>query len=564
VTRRIFWQAVLAATGIALVFLVLFQLVSDEPAVEQRTVEVPVQGGTYVEGILGFSEVINPILAPRMMQANPVDQDLSSLVFDGLTSLDYSGRITPSLAVEWQVSEDGKVYEFRLRPDVRWHDGAPFTSADVAFTVQAIQDPGYQGDPSLAELWRTVTVETPDDETVRFELAEPLPSFINYTTIGLLPAHLLGSVPAGELREDEFSTTRPVGTGMFQVESVSLDRVVLAANQDYWGSQPFLEGVEFWFYADWAGLLADYDRDEIQGFHPPQISYLLTLATLPDLQLYSAETAGYGIAFLNLARETVPFFQELEVRQALLYALDRQTLIDTVLLGQGLVAHSPIAPMSWAYDASGRQYGYDPERAIGLLDASGWMDSDGDRTRDKEGVDLAFTLLTADEATLLGLAEAMALQWQAIGVEVKVVPVSSEGVNEAVRSRDFDAALVQVDLTADPDPYPLWHSTQAEAGQNFSGYSSEEADLVMEQIRSTTDVDELAQLYASFQHTFAEDVPSLLVYVPIYTYAVDAEVRGVQLSPLFYSSDRFRNIEDWYMQTESVVARENELDKTTE
>jgi len=564
VTRHIFWQAVLAAAGIALVFLLLFQVASDEPPPPETAVEMPAQGGTYIEGTLGYSEVINPILAPRMVQANPVDQDLSTLVFDGLTSLDYSGRITPSLAVEWQVSEDGTSYEFRLRSGVRWHDGAPFTSADVAFTVQGIQDPGYQGDPSLADLWRTVRVETPDDETVRFELTEPFPSFINYTTIGLLPSHLLGSVPAAELPEDEFSTTRPVGTGMFRVESVSPDRVVLVTNQDYWGPKPFLEGIEFWFYAEWGGLLADYGRGEIHGFHPPQINYLPTLATMAELSLYSAPSAGYGIVFLNLARETIPFFQELEVRQGLLYALDRQHLIDTVLLGQGLVAHSPIAPMSWAYDPAVRQYGYDPERSIGLLDAAGWMDSDADRTRDKEGVDLAFTLLTSDEAVLANLAEEMARQWQAVGVEVEVVSRSSEAVNEAVRNRDFDAAVVQVDLTADPDPYPLWHSTQVEFGQNFSGYASEEADVVMEEIRSTTDVEELTRLYGAFQRIFAEEVPSLLIYTPIYTYAVDAQVRGVQLSPLFYDSDRFRNIEVWYMQTEAVVTGENQLDKTTE
>jgi peptide/nickel transport system substrate-binding protein len=565
VTRHIFWQAILAALGIVLVFLVLFQLGSDQLPVEGPTVEVPVRGGTYVEGVLGYSEAINPILAPRMVQANPVDQDLSALVFNGLTSLDHSGRISPSLAVEWQVLEDGAIYEFRLRPGVRWHDGAPLTSADVAFTVQAIQDPGYQGDPSLADLWRNVRVETPDDETVRFELAEPFPSFINYTTVGLLPAHLLGNVPATELPEHEFSTRHPVGTGMFKVESISPDRVVLAANQDYWRPTPFLDRVEFWFYAGWEDLLADYEQGQIHGFHPPQIAYLSALAAMPELQIYSAESAGYGIVFLNLAGEATPFFQEKEVRQGLLYALDRQMLIDTHLRGQALVAHSPIAPMSWAYDPSVREYGYDPERAIGLLDASGWMDTDADRIRDKDGIKLSFTLLTGDDASLASMAEEMARQWQAVGVEVQVRQVSSEAANEAVRSRDFDAALVQVGLTADPDPYPLWHSTQAEAGQNFSGYASEEADVVMEEIRSTADIDELTRLYHSFQHIFAEDVPSLLVYYPIYTYAVDAQVRDVQLSPLFYSSDRFRNIEDWYIQTEAVVVTgENELDKTTE
>ncbi len=563
-TRHIFWQALLAALGITLVFVVLFQLVSDEPPVQEPIVEVPARGGTYVEGILGYSEVINPILAPRMVQANPVDQDLNALIFDGLTSLDHSGQISPSLATEWEVSEDGTVFEFRLRSGVRWHDGAPFTSADVVFTVQAIQDPGYQGDPSLADLWRAVSVEAPDDETVRFELAEPFPSFINYTTIGLLPAHLIGNVPAAELPEHPFSRTNPVGTGMFRVGSVSPDRVVLAANQDYWGRVPYLEGVEFWFYADWEGLLADYEEGKIQGFHPPQITYLPRLAAMSELQLYSAQSAGYGIVFLNLARETLPFLQEVEVRQGLLYALDRQMLIDSALLGQALVAHNPIAPMSWAYDPSVRQYGYDPERAIGLLDASGWMDSDADRIRDKEGVRLAFTLLSSDDATLVGMAEEMALQWRAVGVEVDVVSVSGEEVSEAVRSRDYDAALVQVGLTADPDPYPLWHSTQAAAGQNYSGYASEQADVVMEEIRSTTDTEELSRLYDTFQHIFAEEVPSLLVYYPIYTYAVGSQVRDVQLSPLFYPSDRFRSMEDWYMETEAVVTGENGLDKRTE
>lgn len=564
-TRHLFWQALLATLGIALVFVVLFQVVSEEPPVQEATIELPARGGTYIEGTLGYSEVINPILAPRVVQANPVDQDLSALVFDGLTSLDHSGRISPSLAIEWQVSEDGTVYEFRLRPGVRWHDGAPFTSADVAFTVQAIQDPSYQGDPSLADLWRSVRVETPDDERVLFELDEPFPSFINYTTMGLLPAHLLGNVPAAELPEHSFSTANPVGTGAFRVESVSADRVVLATNEDYWGPAPFLEGVEFWFYAEWEGLLADYEEGKIQGFHPPQITYLPRLATLPELQLYSAQSAGYGIVFLNLARETLQFFQEMEVRQALLYALDREMLINTALLGQALVAHSPIAPMSWAYDPSVRQYGYDPERAIGLLDASGWMDSDADRIRDKEGIGLAFTLLTSDDATLVNMAEEMALQWRAVGVEATVVSMSGEEVNESVRSRDYDAALVQVGLTADPDPYPLWHSTQATVGQNYSGYSSEQADVVMEEIRSTTGIEEPTRLHHAFQQIFAEEVPSLLIYYPIYTYAVDAQVRDVQLSPLFYTSDRFRNIEDWYVLTEAIVVTgENELDKTGE
>ncbi len=563
-TRHIVWQAILALLGIALIFIILFQLVSTSPP-EVDTSEVPASGGTYIEGILGYSEKINPILSPPMVPANPVDQDLSAMVFDGLTSLDETGRVSPSLAREWEVSEDGNVYEFRLRRDVVWHDGAPFAAADVAFTVQAIQDPNFQGDPNLSELWRNVTVEQLDNFTVRFTLEEPFPSFLQYTAIGLLPAHLLSDVSAADLPSHDFSTRNPVGTGMFMVDSVSSDQVVLIANPSFWGPKPYLEGIELWFYPDWDGLLEDYERGEIHGFHPPDLQDLPTLVGMPNLQLYSAQSAGIGLVYLNLMNDTLPFFEEKEVRQALLYALDRPALVDQVLGGQGLVADSPILPTTWAYDPAVRQYAYDPERAIGLLDASGWMDSDGDLIRDKDGVELAFTLLTNDDATMIQMGEELARQWRAVGADVMIRTVTNEAAVHFVRNRNFDAVLVEIELTADPDPYALWHSTQAESGQNFSGFASDEADLVMEEARLTADPERRAELYRVFQQIFTEDVPSLLIYYPVYTYAVDVQVRDVQLSPLLHTSDRFRNIQDWYVQTEEIVIGEDsELDKMDE
>ena len=567
VTRHILWQAVLALLGIALIFFVVFQLattVAPAPP-EVVTVEVRAAGGAYVEGVLGFSDTINPIYSARMVPSNPVDQDLSTLVFDGLTVLDETGRLAPALASEWDVSDDGMQYEFRLREDVLWHDGAPFTAADVAFTVQAMQDPDYQGDPSLGELWRNVTVEQLDPHAVRFTLAEPFPSFLQYTIIGMLPAHLLGNVAAADLLYHDFSTRNPVGTGMFMVDEVTTDQVVLAASPGYWGPKPYVDRVEFWFYADWDGLLEDYQRGEIQGLHPPGLEELSELEEVPGLQFYSAQSAGYALVYLNLAEESLPFFQQKEVRQALLYALDRQGLVDEVLRGQGLVADSPILPITWAHDPGVRKYGYDPERAIGLLDAAGWQDSDGDLLRDKEGVELAFTLLTSDDPVMVRMAEEMARQWRAVGVEATIRAVSSDAAIHFVRNRNFDASLVEIELTADPDPYPLWHSTQAESGQNFSGFASEEADVVMEDARRTTDPAERLELYSTFQQIFAEEVPSLLIYYPIYVYAANEQVRDVQLSPLLHTSDRFRNIHEWYVQTEQIVVSENgELDKTDE
>jgi peptide/nickel transport system substrate-binding protein len=565
VTRHILWQAVLALLGIVVVFFVIFQLATTATPPEVATVEVRAAGGSYVEGVLGFSETINPIYSARMVPANPVDQDISTLVFDGLTVLDETGRLAPALATEWDISEDGMQYEFRLREDVVWQDGAPFTAADVAFTIQAMQDPNYQGDSSLAELWRNVTVEQVDEYTVRFTLQEPFPSFLQYTIIGMLPAHLLSNVAAEDLPYHDFSTRSPIGTGMFMVDTVTADQVVLVANPDYWGPKPFLERVEFWFYSEWDGLLEDYERGEIQGLHPDDLEELADVEAFPSLEMYSAQSAGYGLVYLNLASESLLFFQQKEVRQALLYALDRQGLVDEVLEGQGLVADSPILPITWAYDPGVRKYAYDPERAIGLLDATGWQDSDGDLVRDKEGVELEFTLLTSDDPIMTRMAEQMARQWRAVGIEATIRAVSSDAAVHFVRNRNFDAALIEIELTADPDPYPLWHSTQAESGQNFAGFSNEEADIVMEEARRTTDRERRFELYAAFQQIFAEEVPSLLIYYPIYVYAVDEGVRDVQLSPLLHTSDRFRNIYEWYVLTDEVVVSENgELDKTGE
>jgi peptide/nickel transport system substrate-binding protein len=564
VTRHIIWQAALVVLGIVLTFVVLVQLDSSVP-VEEVTLEVPTSGGTYIEGVLGFWERINPILAPSMVPANPVDQDLASLVFDGLTALDETGQLVPALATEWDVSEDGSLYEFRLREDVRWHDGAPLTSLDVAFTVQAMQDPGFQGDPGLAELWRNVSVERVDTHTIRFTLEEPFPSFLQYTTLGLLPAHLLSNVPAPDLPSHGFSTRNPVGTGMFMVESVTQDRIVLARNPDHWRSLPYLDGIEFWFYADWADLVEDYEGGNIQGFHPPHLENVQDLLKMPNLRLYSAESAGYGLVYLNLDRESLPFFQDIGVRQALLYALDRQMLVDQVLLGQGLVADTPILPMIWASNSAVRHYGYDPERAIGLLDASDWLDADGDLVREKDGIELAFALTTNADPIMVEMAEEMARMWRAVGVEVTIRSITSEAALRSVRDRDFEAALVEIELTADPDPYPLWHSTQAESGQNFAGFANDDADRLMEEARQTADPERLLELYHTFQEIFAEEVPSLLIYYPVYVYAVDSRVHNVQIPPLLHNSDRFRNVQEWYTETEQIsVIESSELDKTNE
>ncbi len=544
------WQAIIALLGIALLVSLLGYL-----AFSFTTVTVPDQGGTYVEGLAGNPQYINPTLC----QYSQVDSDLASLVFSGLTDVNERGEIVNDVAESYSISEDGLTYTFRLRHDVRWQDGTALTAADVVFTIEAIQDADYQGVPHLAELWQNVQVEKIDDYTVQFTLPEPFTPFLDYTTIGLLPYHVLKDVPARLLPMNRFSFA-PVGSGPFRVEVVSARKAVLSANPYFYGPKPYLTRLEFKFYPDYESLFSAYERGEIEGISYVRPEDLPKIRGTGKLTLFSARLSGYAVVLLNLNNSTAPFFGDKEVRQALLYALDRQKIIDHVLAGQGLVAHSPIMPDSWAYFSRLKHYCYDPAQASELLDEAGWVDADGDGVRENEdGRPLEFSLLTNDDPTRVKIVEEIARQWMEVGVRANPQKVGISGlVRDFLRPRRFEAALIEWgELPPDPDPYPMWHSTQTEGeGQNYSGFAHSQADEIMEEGRRIPDQARRIELYHRFQEIFAEQVPSLLLYYPVYNYAVDNVVKGIQLGPLTEPHDRFRHIAQWYMATRRVIVSE--------
>ena len=566
-SKHLRWQVIITLLGIALLGSLLGYL-----AFTRVTVAVPYVGGTYTEGLAGNPQYINPILC----QYNQVDRDLCSLVFNGLTKLNERGEVVPDLAERWEISDDCLVYTFHLRRDVRWHDEVPFSSDDVVFTIEAIQDPHYQGVHYLAELWRSVEIVKVDSHTVEFTLGEPFAPFLDYTTLGILPVHLLAQVPAESLPSDPFNG-HPIGTGLFQVEEINAEHALLQANPDFYGPKPYLNKIEFRFYRSHESVLSAYERGEVQGIGRALPEDLAQVEANAGLRLFSARLTGYTLIFLNLKDLELPYFQEKLVRQALLYAIDRQKIVDRVLKGQGLVAHSPILPETWAYDNDVVRYEYDLERAKDLLTEAGWRtpihlsamigdtsEEDDEGVREKAGVRLAFTLLTDDDPLHAELAEEIALQWEALGVKATPRTISSGLVGEFLHPRKFEALLIDLELHGDPDPYPLWHSTQAnDEGQNYAGFVDYEVDKLLEEARCTTDSGRRAELYHRFQEIFADEVPSLLLYYPIYTYAVDEEVRGVQLGPLGDPSDRFRNVTEWYILTKRVIITqaERELDK---
>ncbi|HEY74922.1 MAG TPA: peptide ABC transporter substrate-binding protein [Thermoflexia bacterium] len=547
--RTVRWQVLLIGVGMALVAILLTYL-----ALTYTTTQVPTAGGTYVEGVAGVPHYINPLLSAY----NEADRDLCALVFNGLTRFNGQGDVVPDLAESWEVSLDGLTYVFHLRDNVYWHDGVPFTADDVVFTVRLLQAPDYPGPPDVGALWRTVKIAKVDDYTVRMILPEPFAPFLDYTTIGLLPAHLLEGVSSADLPALEFNL-KPVGTGPFQVVEVEtadgeIRSVLLERNRRYFRPGPLVDYFRFRFYPSYSTAFRAYRNGDVEGVGRVELQDLPEARQDDDLNLYSAQLAQYSLIYLNLLKaDDLPFFQEVEVRQALLYGLDRQAIVQDLLDGQAIVAHSPIVAGTWAYDPQIRRYDYDPEQAQALLDEAGWTLPPQGGVRTKDGRPLSFELLASTDPLREAIAEEVARQWGELGIGVTVVTTGPVDVRDALEQRSYQAALVDLALPGDPDPYPLWHQTEITQGQNYAGLDHRRISEIIETARIVTDRQQRIDLYREFQQVFADEVPAILLFHPVYTYGVSNKVKGVQIGPLMYPSDRFATVNRWYVATKRVI-----------
>ena len=529
------WQVILAVMGTVLLGAYLSTI-----GVAQPTEVGSADDHHFYEGLIGNPQYLNPLLAGY----NPIDQDIAALIFEGLVRDDGFGNLEPVLADNWTVSEDGRIYTFSLRRDVTWSDGRPFTSDDVFFTFQLIQADDFPGDPTWRALWQTVQMEQLDPYQIRFQLTEPFPAFPYYTTVGILPHHILQTIPAGALLTDPFNL-QPIGTGPFKLTEATDQYIRLAPNERYRQTEAHLNPFEFRFYPTSEALFQAFQQQEIDGISRASLSLMQQLFERPDLQFFSAPLPRYEIVYFNLRDvDAYPFFQDKAVRQALFQAIDRQNLIDQVLLGQAILARGPFLPWSWAFNPNQNYVEFDPKQAGALLDQAGWQDSDGDGIRDKDGTVLRFKLLTDNSPTRGAVATDLVRQWQALGIDVTVEGIDQNPA-ERLTAGQFEAALIEVQLFGDPDPYSFWHQTQIEGGQNFAGWDNTEASEALEAGRMAVARGDRIKAYYQFQDLFAEEMPALILYHPVSTYAVRDSVKNVQLSALTSASDRFRNVLDW-------------------
>ena len=507
----------------------------------------PAFGGTYVEGVAGAPLYFNPILA-----ATSVDQDVSRLVFSGLTRFDRDGTIIADLAATFDVDPSGKVWTFSIRSDATWHDGAPVTADDVLYTVGLLQDKAYNG--PFADAFRGVAVSALGAKVVRFTLPDVYAPFAGSTTVPLVPAHLLGAVPFADLARQPFNQ-RPIGTGPFKVSEVDARQVTLMRSDDFYRtkparSRPYLDKIVLRFYRDESEALAALGRGEVDaagGLSPQDAE---RARTLKSIDLFSLPTNDFTALFLNV-RPTKAVFRDRVVRQAIVTAIDRGKVLQVAADGRGSVADEFVPSSSWAFVRDVPRYPFSVADSRAMLDAADWVDHDGDGIRDKNGVPLAFSIATSDEAPRLAAARQIADFLGAVGmkVEVRAVPFV-ELVDRVARQRDFDALLVGITVGNDPDPYPFFHSSQVnDPGDDFSGYSTLPMDRLLEQARRSVDQTKRRELFAQVWTAIATDVPVVFLYYTDYLYAQSHTVQGFKIAPVNDPPQRFWNVEDWYVKT---------------
>jgi peptide/nickel transport system substrate-binding protein len=530
------------ALGIAAVGAAWFAF-SGSLAQEDKPVE-----HRYVEAVVGAPFRVNPLFA----HLNDADRDIASLVFSGLTRLGPDGAVLPDLAETWEISDDGSRVTFHLRDDVVWHDGEPFTATDVVFTHALLADPALEADPDRAPLWRKVTCEAPDDFTVACQLPEPFAPYPAYATTGILPSHLLEGTDALTIASSAFNL-QPVGTGPYRLTQFDQARAVLTANERYHLGAPKLSEIELLFFPDASAAAASVARGEAQGV------LLDSTATSEDMEVissndglesYEANRTAYTVLYLNNAQAPL---DDQRVRRAIAETVDVDAIIETLLDGRAVKADSPIVTGTWAHNSELEPYERDTGEARDLLEEAGWALAGDSEVRTRNGVELRLTLLTDRDPLRALVSQTVAAQLADVGISVTL---ASEESTDLIRNflipRQYQAALFGWDPGPDPDPYPAWHSSQAsDSGRNLAAYVNAQADKLLEDARRTRDTDERQRLYYDFQDIFRDDVPSLLLYHPVYTYFVSEDIRDIELGTLFSSSSRFTGVHEWRFEESS-------------
>lgn len=483
----------------------------------------PDRGGTLVVAVSGDPGHLNPGITTGFEVHAVADS-----IFNGLVGLDDNANPMPDLATSWEVSDDGRTYIFHLAEGVTWHDGEPFTSADVEFTFEEILL-RYHSRTKAGLENVLASIDTPDDTTVVFHFAQPyapLLQRLNVTEAPILPKHIYERV--GDIQTAE-ANLEPIGTGPFVFrEYVTDDHVTLARNENYFkDSLPYLDEVVFRVIPDQNTQLLALEQGEVDFIWRVPGGEIERLRASDEIDLYSLNSGpggGFCVVTLtfNLQRE---IFEDIRVRRAIAHTIDRQQIVDQVIFGQGSAATGPISSqMSFAYTPDVTQYAHDPEAAASLLDEAGYPASGGN---DRFG----FTLLHFPSFSKYG--EVIRQNLAEIDVDVELVPLDrSAFLPRVFGERNFDTNIISYCNNTDPTIGVSRMYVSDNIGDipfsNGAAYVNPEIDRLFQEAAQETIPAARGEIYGEIQRILTEDLPYWWLVETQFTAASGANVSGVK------------------------------------
>ncbi len=518
----------------------------DEPSEDDPVSEEPAVGGEMVYGMTGEPVILNPIFSTGTPASFVNDRVYASLV-----RADENLQMQPYVAEDWEYSDDGLEWTFHLRNDVYFHDGEQLTADDVVYTFMTILHEDYTG--VRATTYEPIEeVVAVDDTIVQFILKKPHAPLLSNLNMGILPKHHFEDQPVAQLNELDINDA-PVGAGPYVFgEWRSGEYMVLERNPDFFLDGPYIEEVRIRFYGDEQVMLTALEAGDIDylGTIPPDDIDRVVEEHDDKLDFFERQANSYS--YIGL-KQTDPILQDQRVRQAMVYGINRRSVVDDVLNGYGTVMNANVPPFSWAYNPDLIDYEYDPDKAIELVEDAGWTEvgDDGIR-RNEDGDKLSVECVTATGNTVRENTLLIAQQNLAeIGFELDVQFIEwSVLLNQYLDVAMFESYMLGWGLGIDPDAYLFFHS---EAGVDEDGnlvgfndveYSNERVDELLELGRTTLEQQERVEIYHEIQEILNEELPYIFLYSRDLVTAVSKDVMGMTMSdvgPLYP--------EQWYVET---------------
>jgi peptide/nickel transport system substrate-binding protein len=501
-------------------------------------------GDTLVEASIGDISGLIPNIT-----SDSASHEIGNLIYSNLIRTDKVLVPEGELAERWDISKDEMTITFHLRKGVKWHDGEEVTAEDVDFTYRYMIDP--KTPTAYAEPFRQVQrAEIVDRYTYRVTYDQPYAPALLSWGIWILPRHILESAwKAGvDLRTTQ-QNRFPVGSGPYRFrEWKTGEKIVLEANPDYFEGRPYLSRVVYRIIPDQSTIFLELKAQNIDmaGLAPIQYRRQTEYPAFQKaFHRYRYLSNGYAYLGFNLRDAR---FQDKRVRQAIAHAINKQEIIEGVLLGLGRPAVGPYKPGTWWYKDDVKTFPFDPERAKALLADAGWKPRASDGILEKDGMPFSFTIRTNQgNSVRQQTAEIIQRRLRAVGIDARIHVVEwAAFLNTFIRKRDFEAIILGWGLGLDPDQYEIWHSSKTGPEElNHISYQNPKVDELLEAGRRTFDQEKRKAIYGAFQDILAEDQPLIFLYVPDALPVVAARVRGIEPAP----AGIMHNFIQWYVPT---------------